>query len=73
MKRKLQGEFKPYFIPTNTVLNFSINDKLDCTIQVSSDIEQKLYNQLSRTFANEDIRSLKILYDLEEEMAAMPP
>lgn len=60
MRKKMQGDFKPYFIPANTVLNFSINDNLDVTIQVSSDIEQKLYNQLSITFNNEDIRLLTI-------------
>ena len=32
MKSSIQGDFKPYFIPANTVLNFSINDKLDVTI-----------------------------------------
>ena len=68
MNRKILGEFKPYFIPANAILNFSINDKLDVTIQVSSDIEQKLYNQLSTTFNNEDIRLLRILYKLKDEL-----
>ena len=60
MKDKYIGqEFQSYFIAENVILKFDINDNLDVIIEISSKMEFELYEELRKTFPEDDIKILK--------------
>lgn len=60
LKDKYIGqEFQSYFIAENVILKFDINDNLDVIIEISSKMEFELYEELRKTFPEDDIKILK--------------